>query len=151
MLKQMVSFFFLLESFFLYGNQLPHFIDFGTSEFQTHFYDQPFLPELVLTCPLNCAVEMSTFFLYVKKTYQIKTVVETGTYTGLTTAFFGAVFDRVHTIEIVPEHYEESKQCLSDYLNVHCHLGSSPEIMQTLLPTISQEPVLFYLDAHGYN
>lgn len=151
MFKQMISLFVLLGTFPVCGKQqIPYFIDFGTDEFQTHFYDKKFVPELVTTCPFNCALEMSTFFMYIKDAYQIKTVIETGTFKGNTAAFFGSVFDTVHTIEISPEFYTESKNYLSQYPTIHCHFGSSPAFLKEILPTLSKERVLFYLDAHWY-
>jgi hypothetical protein len=132
------------------GTQLPYFIDFGTEEFATHFFYEEFVPEQVTSCPFNCASELSTFFAYVRDEYNIRTVVETGTFKGNTTAFFGSCFDTVHTIEIAPIFYEESSAYLKSFANVHCHFGSSPDVLNEILPSMSNEPVLFYLDAHWY-
>ncbi len=110
MFKQILSLSLLLGAVSLKAETrpLPFLIDFGT-EFRTHFYEYEFRPELTTTCPFNCALEMSTFFMYAKDVYGIDTVIETGTFKGYTTAFFGSVFDTVHTIEVSPEFYAESK------------------------------------------
>lgn len=141
---------FILFSISLFSNpqKIPYFIDFGTEEFATHFYNQKFSPEEVTTCPFNCALEMSTFFMYLKDEFQIKTVIETGTFKGNTTAFFGSVFNTVHTIEVDPIFYSESLAFLEPYSNIICHLGSSPVVLKEILPSLANERVLFYLDAH---
>lgn len=130
--------------------EIPKFIDFNSEEFETHFFHQQFSPELVTTKPFNGALEMSTFFMYLKDVYNLRTVVETGTYTGKTTGFFGSLFDLVHTIEVSSKYYKGSLLTLQNFPNVHCHLGTSPAVLNKILPNLSQEPVIFYLDAHWY-
>jgi hypothetical protein len=150
MFLRISSLFFLFGSLSLLSDQqeIPCFIDFGTDEFSTHFFNQKFSPETVTTCPFNCALEMSTFFMYIKDEFQIETVIETGTFKGNTTAFLGSLFNTVHTIEIAPDFYTESLAFLQQYPNVCCHFGSSPVVLQQILPSLSNQRVLFYLDAH---
>lgn len=152
MLKLIYALTILFGSFpvFCSHQEIPRYIDFGSKEFENNFFHKEFSSELVRTFPFNGAVQMSTFFMYLKEVYNIQTVIETGTFKGNTAGFFGSVFDLVHTIEITPEFYRESEANLKQFPNVICHLGSSPVILRQTLPTLTDQPVLFYLDAHWY-
>ncbi len=96
----------------------------------------------------NYAPELTAIFAYLKRTYNIDTVVETGTFRGGTTVLFSYLFDYVHTIEIQKSTYEQSKQMLQSHPNVQCHLGSSEQVLTELLPKLTEKPLIFYLDAH---
>jgi cephalosporin hydroxylase len=96
----------------------------------------------------NHAPELISYFAKLKQKYKIDTIVETGTYKGGTTVVFADLFDAVHTIEIVPDQYLYSKNRLSIFPNVTCHLGSSEKVLQSILPALANQRVLFYLDAH---
>lgn len=82
--------------------------------------------------------------------YNIKNIVETGTYLGATTKVLSEVVENLYTIECNNDYYVKSKALLKDCSNVHMYLGSSPNVMDTLLPTL-QGRTLFFLDAHWYN
>jgi len=96
----------------------------------------------------NCAPEVGTFLTYLKKTYDINTAIETGTFKGNTTVFLSLLFDDVYTIEIVESTYKTTTSKLKDYPNVQCFLGSSEVVLVDLLPKIKGQRALFYLDAH---
>lgn len=83
--------------------------------------------------------------------HDIDTVVETGTYKGQTTKALAYMVNMVHTIELNEAYYHEAFQELSDEHNVKMHLGSSPEIINSLHLELEQQNVLFFLDAHWYN
>jgi hypothetical protein len=142
-------FFAVLRVFPLMGAQLPKMVDFG-HEFEHEFYGYKFSPDLATTCPFNCGLEMSTFFLYLKDHLHIDVVVETGTFKGNTTAFFGSVFPVVHTVEVNQEFYQSSQASLNSYSNIQCHFGSSPDFLKKALPSLAGQRILFYLDAHWY-
>lgn len=131
--------------------QIPTFIDFGSEQFNNHFYDHQFSRELVVHYPFNGAVEMSTFFMYLKESYNIQIAIETGSFKGNTAGFLGTLFPLVHTIEISPDFYVDSSTYLKKLYNVHCHFGSSPTILHQILPSLKGEPIVFYLDAHWGN
>jgi hypothetical protein len=57
----------------------------------------------------------------------------------------------VDTIEKVPEYLDTAKRRLREQKNVRFHLGHSPEILASILPDMSGEIKLFYLDAHWYD
>lgn len=94
-----------------------------------------------------------------------RAIVETGTYRGVTTEFLAQTGIPVHTIEFSPRLFAYSTLRLRKYPNVQTHVGSSPEVLQTLAErtmsrgaVFAQQPppaallpgerVFFYLDAH---
>ncbi len=151
MLRPLLFGFLLLgaSSVFSYPTEIPEFIDFG-GEYEAAFYDKAFHTKNTYSCPFNGAIEMATFFEYIQDVYQINTVVETGTFKANTTQFFGELFDTVHTIEVTKDFYDESQEKLARFDNVFCHFGSSPEVLSKILPSLKDERVVFYLDAHWY-
>jgi predicted O-methyltransferase YrrM len=83
--------------------------------------------------------------------YNIKTVVETGTYEGQSSIEFSKLVDNVHTFEINKRYHDESAELLKDYPNVTQYLGNSAELLCNVIPKIDDEYVLYFLDAHWYN
>jgi predicted O-methyltransferase YrrM len=99
----------------------------------------------------NRAAEIGSLLVYLKKIYPIDVAVETGTYEGGTTVFFSLLFDEVHTIEISTDQLNKTRKNLAELpfcSNTFCHLGSSDEVLKTLLPELKDKFILFYLDAH---
>ena len=96
----------------------------------------------------NQSPELIPFFAYLTDNYKIDVIVETGTWKGDTTALFAFLCSEVHTAEVLHNHYEIAIHRLSAFPNAHCHLGSSPEVLNTILPAFKNKRVLFYLDAH---
>jgi len=93
--------------------------------------------------------------------WKINYVIETGTFYGYTTAFFAERAKKVYTIEITPDRWNQPPwrgafhgsaiELLTGYDNIDMYEGSSPDVLPTILKEIpSEEPILFYLDAHGY-
>lgn len=83
------------------------------------------------------------------KLHGIKTVVETGTYGGETTAAFARMgVPLVLTIEKAICYYPNGQNVAKKYPNVKCFLGSSPDIIYRERSLLTS-PVLFYLDAHS--
>jgi len=75
--------------------------------------------------------------------------VETGTGqgTGLEHAC-SFPFEKLHTIEIIPELYDHSKNRIKDN-RVIFHLGNSIDILDQILPTFTKtDRILFWMDAH---
>ncbi len=79
--------------------------------------------------------------------HNVHTVLETGTYEGVTTRFFSKHCSEVITIELNKNNFDALK--LSDLPNVQSIQGSSPLVMKRVLPTV-QQPLFCYLDAHFY-
>ncbi len=84
------------------------------------------------------------------KRFSIKTIIETGTYVGDTTKELSTMVKSVHTIETNKQFYDIAKWNCRNLTNVTFHLGSSPEIIERVLPMVIK-PVLFFLDAHWFN
>jgi hypothetical protein len=150
MLNKLFAFTIMCFSLFS-AEKLPTFIDFGSQEFRNHFYQEEYSPEFMNLTPFNNAIEFSTFFQYLKKVYNIHTAIETGTYYGQTAKFFASLFETAHTIEISEVNFKISNNFLKDCPNIEVHLGDSPEVLKKILPTMENEPIVFYLDAHWYN
>jgi len=101
--------------------------------------------------------------LKLRDRFNIEICIETGTQFGRTCKFLAKTFKTVHTIEIndhgferswgyMPSHYQFARDQLKEYKNVTLHLGSSPEVLDRILPqlvTTTRCPILFYLDAHN--
>ncbi len=83
--------------------------------------------------------------------YRIATIIETGTYHGVTTAYLAEFGLPVHTIETNPLYLLTAIARLSTHSNVITHLGASHEMLGPVLRQATG-PVLFFLDAHwGFN
>lgn len=78
--------------------------------------------------------------------------VETGTYTGKTTAWLATTFPgaSVLTCELMPELYEAARERLRSFTNVRCFLGDSAAwIREICRERDDGVPTFFFLDAHG--
>lgn len=144
-------FFFTLYSCYLHANQIqtPHIIDYG------YFSKNLALGTILsseaygLGCyAFNNAPELIPFFAKLKREHNTNIAIETGTFMGSTTAALSLLFDQVHTIELKKDTFVQACTRLKNFSNVHCHLGSSEQVLDQLLPTLDTQRVLFYLDAH---
>lgn len=102
-------------------------------------------------CPFNIAVELEPYFYYLKKYFDLDVAVETGTWQGETTKFLGFLFDEVHTIEVDVDTFNSTLVKLRPYRNIDMHYGDSGILLHSLLPTLKDKRVLFYLDAHWFD
>lgn len=149
--KNRVSVFFVWWMILLFSKAvaLPRVIDFGKFlpiEDSRRVYDEL---QWELGCyAFNIAPEITPVFSFLAKQYKIETAVETGTCQGNTTIALARLIDKVHTIEIVEDQYCKAKNKLKQISNIICHLGSSEKVLKDLLPSLSNQRVLFYLDAH---
>lgn len=80
--------------------------------------------------------------------FNITQVIETGTYIGYSTSFFSDYGCDVQTIEINKQFYDTAVNNLKIRSNVKCHLGSSEELLPSILESLPKKLTLFYLDAH---
>ena len=62
--------------------------------------------------------------------------------------FFSKCGCNVHTIEVNSKFYNSSVENLKNYENVKCHLGSSINVLPSILDSLDKNLTLFYLDAH---
>jgi hypothetical protein len=79
--------------------------------------------------------------------YKLRTLVETGTWKGNSAEWAAEIFEKVITIEIIEEYYQQSKERLAKYDNVTCLHGDSREILPSLVEELTV-PTLWWLDAH---
>lgn len=76
--------------------------------------------------------------------------VETGTFQGETLAqAVNAGFKEIHTIDVVQKYCDQAKIRFKDYENLHCHCGTSPDILSEILD--GKKSTTFWLDAHYQN
>jgi len=150
MKKKLVLFFLLLLTLPLIGQEDPVCIDFGDS---SPSWDVKPYSEVINQSPrlaFNGSRDIGAFVHYLIDEFEIESVVETGTYLGNTTAFFAQVSKDVHTVEVIEETYQSTKNKLKDFPNIAFHLGSSDAVLPKLLPKLASKRTLFYLDAHWY-
>lgn len=84
------------------------------------------------------------------KDLNIDCIIETGTFRGTTTAFLSETFPSlpIYTVEVDFKQFLEAEANLKPYSNVKVFCGSSEKVLDTLLPTLQEKRILFYLDAH---
>lgn len=78
--------------------------------------------------------------------FDIKRIIETGTYLGKSTEIFCRLNLKVDSIEINESFFNGVKETLH-YDNLSLHLGSSPDVLQRILSD-GEDGLLFFLDAH---
>jgi len=98
----------------------------------------------------NDCPEIGAFIALLQREYHIDAAVETGVFLGSTTQFFSLHFDRVHAIEFLESSYQDAKERLKERENVQLYLGSSDEVLEQILPSLQDQRLLFYLDAHTW-
>ena len=141
---------------FAVGTTRPEMIDFREHPFLETFFaaEEPWMTGLAKQArragliAFNEGPEMGAFFLLLQEEYGLDTVVETGTHQGFSTFFFANWFKEVHTVEIFGPSFWKARFAFESMPHVHCHYGSSEQVLQTLLPTLQEKPLIFYLDAH---
>jgi len=91
------------------------------------------------------------FKLLVEK-FNIKKIIETGTYHGWSTIKLSEFEKEVVSIEISPENYAKAVENIkkNNLSNVEILLGSSPEILENLV-SFDEKNLLIFLDAHWHN
>jgi hypothetical protein len=79
--------------------------------------------------------------------YNLKTLVETGTYYGGTIEAMKSSFDRIYSIELSENLYKKAKKKFKEFSHIELICGDSGVELINLLPQIN-EPALFWLDGH---
>lgn len=75
-----------------------------------------------------------------------RTFIETGTGYGLLTAALALTFDRIVSIEILPERAAEARQRCASWDNIGIIAGSSEDELRGVLADVG--PSIIFLDAH---
>ncbi len=79
--------------------------------------------------------------------YNIKTLVETGTYLGDTLYALAHDFVELYSIELSEHYYKLAQLRFRNYSNVHLLQGDSGKVLKELVPKLNN-PALFWLDGH---
>ncbi len=83
-----------------------------------------------------------------KRTLPLATFVETGTFRGDTSAAVSPHFEKVYTVELAEELFNNAKARFANVSHVKAIHGSSPEILTSLSSELANKSVLYWLDAH---
>ncbi len=81
--------------------------------------------------------------------YRLKTLVETGTYYGEMVAAMKHQFDRIYSIEFVPELAKRAQQKFAHEKHIEILCGDSRVVVPQVLDKL-RNPALFWLDAGYY-
>lgn len=81
--------------------------------------------------------------------FNIKKIIETGTYKGWSTQILCNIGVKVESIEINSELYENCKEKLK-FKNLNLHLGDSVEVLKDIIAE-EEDGLLFFLDSHWYD
>jgi hypothetical protein len=79
--------------------------------------------------------------------FQIRILLETGTYLGEMVDAMKTSFDRIFSIELDPALHKRATERFASYDHISLFQGDSGEVMKTLLVSIDG-PCLFWLDGH---
>lgn len=107
------------------------------------------------SAPFNEDSYMESEFLRLKKRYDIKHVVETGTYHGITTCWLAKTFNYVYTTEINPSFYTTAQNRFEEAKvgeSIKSYQGDSVSLLPTIISKIKEigGNALLFLDAHWY-
>lgn len=103
----------------------------------------------LLTTPFSGDKYLAETFLTLRDLFNIKTVIETGTYKGATTLWLNEHFEDVHTTEIDERLYPELRQTFKG-TNIKLWCAGSEEALPEILSYIFDKQPLIFIDAHWY-
>ena len=91
-------------------------------------------------------------FLKLRDKYNIKNIIETGTFQGNTTKMFARFFQNVYTIEININYVNDATANCMEYKDkINFLHGDSSILLPEVLEKINDDNVLIFLDAHRRN
>lgn len=79
--------------------------------------------------------------------YRLRILVETGTHYGEMLAALKNGFDRLYSIELLPEYHEKARRRFQADPQVELFCGDSAVVLPQVIARL-QEPALFWLDGH---
>ena len=82
-----------------------------------------------------------------RRTRGLRTLVETGTFTGEMVSAMRPYFDRIVSIELSPLYHQEAQRRFAGAAGIELLLGDSAALLPRVLDTV-HEPALFWLDGH---
>ncbi len=74
--------------------------------------------------------------------------VETGTFEGETIKKVCSLFKVLHTVELSSEYFTRAQNTFVEQSHIHLYHSSSASVIKQLTPTLAEESVLYWLDAH---
>lgn len=83
-----------------------------------------------------------------KKALQLDVFVETGTFKGDTIELVRDQFSEIYSVELSREYYETAVQRFDGDVHIKLVHSDSPSAMQVWGPKLSEQSVLYFLDAH---
>lgn len=100
--------------------------------------------------PLNGSAARMTVFKALHRDCSFDAIVETGTYRGESTIYFGATGCPVYSSEVNPRYLGFARMRLRSRSNVQILLGDSRQFLRRLIEdaSVPKDKVFFYLDAH---
>jgi hypothetical protein len=78
----------------------------------------------------------------------LKIFVETGTFRGDSVIRARPFFERLYSVESIRENYQAAADRIGGDDAVHLHCGDSVEFLKGFAPSLADESVLYWLDAH---
>lgn len=105
----------------------------------------------------NGDIYLKQEIIKLKNEFNIQSCIETGTHQANTTLELAKIFNKVKTIEIKEEYFNNSHKIIKQFLNnnkdiqISIYRGTSPNVLKRIILPYVVQPVLFYLDAHWYN
>jgi len=88
------------------------------------------------------------FIKKIVETFSCDLFFETGTYDCATTINVASEFKQVYTVELFDELYQRANAKLAPHKNVRVYHGKSPDVIRIVGPSLLNNNVLFWLDAH---
>jgi hypothetical protein len=79
---------------------------------------------------------------------KIDAFVETGTFSGDSVSLVRLLFKEIHTCELSIELYRKACEKFKNDSSIHCHHGSSSELLAKIAKELSGKAILYWLDAH---
>jgi len=92
--------------------------------------------------------EEITEILSILPAVSFNTFVELGTYMGHSTLNMAHEFERVHTIEIIPELYQQAIKYCSKVDNISFHLGDTVQLLPLLVNDLKDKSCVYMVDSH---
>ena len=90
----------------------------------------------------------AAFIGVLKAAAALDVFVETGTFSGDTTAAVQSMFSDIYTIELSEQYYQHALSRFQDMSHIHPISGDSAAALKELAPSLSNRSVLYFLDAH---
>ncbi len=90
----------------------------------------------------------AAFIGVLKAALPLDIFVETGTFSGDTTAAVQSMFSDIYTIELSGKYHEQVLDRFQGIPHIHPILGDSATVLKKLAPSLHGRSVLYFLDAH---